>query len=208
MTQALPDDGSAVVDRLGEPKLVCRTSRKTLFWGFLVASVLGGLGITLCVIVLRRVVSDWSRDVFGSVLFVAVGVFLLWGARAMGRSTNRLRYTRAVVHAGGLSYHRDGACLSCRWEEIQEIRCRVTDHYERTAAVGLIPIPRGATTPKFVHRSFRLTVRRRDGRELVFTDELEHVTTLIRAIEQSAAPWNPRWIDEQSASEAAVQKRG
>jgi hypothetical protein len=208
MNQPVPDSGSGEVARLGEAKLVCRTSRKTLFWGFLVVSLLSGAGIALLVIVLTWLVSDWSKDVFGSLVFVAVGVFLLWGGGVLWRKTNCLRHTRAVVHAHGLSYRKDNTTLTCRWEDIQEIRCLERDHYEETAAVGLIPIPRGTTTPTFVHSSHHLTVRRKDGLELVFTDELEDVVGLASAIQQETTPWNPRWVHDQTVSKAAVTKRG
>jgi hypothetical protein len=208
MDQPLLENGSKALERLGEPKLVCRTSKAALFWGFLAACVLGGCGTAPLVVVLRRLVSDWSSDVLGSLLFVGAGVFLLWGARALWRSTNRLRYTRAIVHADGVSYRKGDTCLTCRWDEIDEIRCRVTDYYERTAAVGLIPIPRGATTPKFVHRSLSLTVRRKDGLELVFTEELKNVAAFISAIEREAGRRHLRWAEEQRGSTAAVTKRG
>src|SRR4051812_6354309 len=118
MNQQPPQAGSEEVTLLGAPRLVCRTSRKTLFWGFLLASLTCVLGIVLLIFVLRRLTEDWSRDRFGSVVFLTVGVLLLWGGRAQWRKANRLRHVQVVVHAGGLSSRDGSTCLTCRWDQI------------------------------------------------------------------------------------------
>src|SRR5271166_4384375 len=93
------ENASEEVAQIGEPEVVFQASRKTLFWGFLLASLPCGLGIAVLIVVLTMLLADWSKDVFGSVVFLAVGGFSLWGGRALWRQTNRLRHLQVVVHA-------------------------------------------------------------------------------------------------------------
>jgi hypothetical protein len=185
MKQPVPESASEEVAQLGEPRLVCRTSSKTLFWGFLLASLLGGFGIAVVILVLRNLIADWSKDVLGTVALLAVTSLSLWGGRALWRKENRKRLVRVVVHAGGLSYRDGSTCLTCHWDQIEDVRWRVANHYEETslAVGGVLPIP-GATIERVSHTSHRLTVRRKDGVNLVFTDELQNIVELARAIQQ------------------------
>jgi hypothetical protein len=181
VNQLSPENGSEDLAQLGEPKLVCRTSRKTLFWGFLIASLICGSGIAVLIVLLRILIADSPEDVFQNcVFFLPIGVLLLWGGTAVWRKTNRKWQVKVVVHAGGLSYGNDNTCLTCRWDEIEEVGWRVLDHYdEGVARVGGIPIYASSK-----HTTHRVTVRRKDGVELVFTDELDDVVALAKAIQQ------------------------
>ena len=134
---------------------------------------------------LKMLLVDRSRDVFGAVVFLAIGVLSLWGGRVLWRKTDRLRHAQAVVHDGGISCHDGSTCLTCRWDQIEDVRWRVANHYEETsfAVGGVLPIP-GATIERVSHTNHRLTVRRKDGVNLVFTDELQNIVELARAIQQ------------------------
>ena len=171
-TQA-PDNDSEEMVQLGEPKLVCRTSRSTLFFGFLLASLLCFSGSAVLVLGLSRLMAHWSY-----VLVDAVGLLLLCGGSVLCRRTNRKRHVQVVVHAAGLFYHKeDNTCLTCRWDQIESVRCRIADHHEEATVEGIIPI----------HSSFRtheITLRRNDGVQMVFTDELQNIAELARLIDQ------------------------
>jgi hypothetical protein len=184
MKQPTPDDGSEEVAELGEPNLICRISRKTLFWGFLLASLLCGVGVGVLIVVLRMLIADWSQDVFGSIIFLAVGLLLLWGGTVLWRKTNRKRHVRVVVHSRGLSYrNEDNTCLTCRWDEIEAFRWRAWVHREKGAAViGGAPVV--ATTTWTTHQ---VIVQLKDGVQLVFTDELQHVVSLAKAIQEATS---------------------
>jgi hypothetical protein len=188
MNRQAPEIDLRDVDRLGEPRLVCHTSRKTLFWGFLVAVVPGVLGAAALCGALRLLLGGWSEDVLGLVLLLAVGVGSLWAARALWSKTSRLRHVQVAVHAGGLSYRDDSTCLAWRWDEILDIRWSVSLHRETTsfAVGGVLPVP-GTTVETTVHRSHQVIVRRMDGAQLVFTDELENITEMPRAIQEAAS---------------------
>src|SRR5262245_20068134 len=97
--QALETDSEALA-RLGEPSLVCRTSRKTLFWSFALASVPCGLGILVLVVVANMLLADGGKEILGCLVFLAVGVFSLWGGWVLCRKANRLRHVLVAVHAG------------------------------------------------------------------------------------------------------------
>jgi hypothetical protein len=183
-----PEYDSEAVAQLGEPRLVCRTSRKTLFWGFLLASLLCGSGAAVLVAVLRSLMVDWSKDVFGSAVLLAVALLLLWGGRALWRKADRKRRVRVVVHTHGLSYRDGSTCLTCRWDQIEDVRWRIWNNYEDTciALGGVVPVP-GTTTRSLIHTSHQVTVLRKDGVQLVFTDELQNIAGLARAIRQEAS---------------------
>jgi hypothetical protein len=155
-----PATDSEVAARLGDPTLVCRISRKTLFWGYLLPFLPGALGAAVLAAVLQMLLADGPRDVLGSAVFLAGGVGLLWGATALWRRTDRLRHTRVVVHAGGLAYHRDGACLTCRWDQIEQFQWRLANHFEESSLAigGLVPVP-GTKMRSLSHTSQRVTVR-------------------------------------------------
>jgi hypothetical protein len=184
MIQPVPESGLEEVAQLGEAKLVCRTSRKTLFWTFLLASLLCGFGIALLILVLRILTADWSKDVFGCIVFLAVASLSLWGAKALWRKANRLRQVQVVVHAGGLSYRDDSTCLTCRWDQIEAVRWRVSDHHEESL-IGIRGMPIPVLIPaKTTWTTHQVTVKRKDGVQLVFTDELQDVVRLAKAIQQ------------------------
>jgi hypothetical protein len=104
------------------------------------------------------------------------------------RKANRLRHVRVVVHAGGLSYRGESTCLTCRWDQIEEVRFRVAHHREiiYLAVGGVIPIP-GTTRQHLSHTTHRVTVRRKDGTQMIFTDELQNIVELARAIQARAS---------------------
>jgi hypothetical protein len=179
--QTGPDEGHP----LGEPVLVCRINRKVLFWGFLLASLSCGLGALLLFFMIRMLAGDWVRDLSGLVTLLVVGVLLLWGGRVLWRRTNRLRPVRAVVHAGGLSYCDHSGCLTCRWDEIEDVQWKILSQYEKTSIAigGLVPIP-GTTIQRLSHTSHQIVVRRKDGVLLVFTSELQDIVGLALAIQE------------------------
>jgi hypothetical protein len=184
MNQPTPNNSSDEVAQLGEPKLVCRTSRKTLFWGFVLASLLCGGGVAVLIVLLRMLIVDWSKDVFGSTVFLAVGLFLLWGGTVLWRKMNRKRQVQVVVHSRGLSYCKeDNTCLTCRWDQIEAVRWRAWDHHDEGGAViGGVPIY--ATDTWTTHQ---VIIQRNDGVQLVFTDELQNVVSLAKAIQQETS---------------------
>jgi hypothetical protein len=180
MNQWAPESGTEEEAQLGELMLVYPISKKPLFWGFLLATFLGGLGVAVLLIVLERLIADWTKDVFGSALFFAFGVFLLWGGRAIWRKTKLLCHVKVNVYTGGLSYHKNNTCVTCRWNQILDVRGGATHYYEQVSLNGLIPIE----SRRLSHTNHLLTVRRHDGVELVFTGELQNVTELFRIIQQ------------------------
>jgi hypothetical protein len=187
MTRQAQETDPEAVARLGEPSLVCRTSRTTLFWSFALASVPCALGALLVVVVAYTLLADGGKDIVGCLVLLAVGGLSLWGGWVLLRKAIRLWHVLVAVHAGGLSYRDDGTCWTCRWEEIEDVHWRVRDHHEETslAVGGIVPIP-GTTVRSHSHTSQRVTVRRKDGTQMVFTDELQNVGELARAIHQGA----------------------
>jgi hypothetical protein len=185
--RALETD-SEVADRLGEPSLVCRTSRKTLFWSFALASVPCGLGGVLLVVVAYMLLADGGKDILGCLVFLAVGALFLWGGWVLWKKANRLRHVLVAVHTGGLSYRDGGTCWACRWDEIEDVQCRVFQHYEEStlAVGGVVPIP-GTTTRNYSHTTQQVKVRRKDGSQMVFTDELRNIGELAQAIRDGAS---------------------
>jgi hypothetical protein len=189
MSQQPPETDSDEVTQLGAPRLVCRISRRTLFWAFLLAALPGVVGVALLLFVTRLLLDDWSGDIFGSVLLLSLGVLSLWGCRALWRKANRLRHVQVVVHAGGLSYRDGSTCLTCRWDQVEEVRWRTANHYEEVSLTvgGVLPVP-GAAIRRLSHTSYHVTVRRKGGSQLVFTNELQNIDGLARAIQQETSP--------------------
>src|SRR5262249_18009948 len=122
------------------------------------------------------------------VVFLAIGVLSLWGGTVLWRKTNRLRHVQVVVHDHGLSYRDGSTCLTCRWDQVEEVRWRVAHHYEESSLTvgGFVPLP-GTGTQDYSHTTHRVTVRRNDGVNLVFTDELQNIVELARAIRQETS---------------------
>jgi hypothetical protein len=181
MRQPMTAADSGTVAQFGDVRLVCHVCRKTLFWGFLLASLLCCLGLAGLVVVLRSLLTDPTRDVAGSLALLAVAALLLWGGWRLGRKANRLRSKRVIVYAGGLSYHDGSTCLTCRWDQIADIRWSARPHYEHLADQWGNEIP---GTTRLSHISNRITVRRKDGVAMVFTDELENIVGLAGAIQR------------------------
>jgi hypothetical protein len=179
MQQATPHEGPEEATQLGEPKLVCRTSRKTLFFGYLLASLLCGGGVAVIIFLLSLLVAGGLQDVLGSIVLLAAGLLLLWGGGSFWRKTDRKRRVRVVVHPHGLSYRKeDDTWLIRRWEQIEGVRCRAWDHHEQGAgAIGGVPLV--ATTTWTTHE---VIVQCRDGVRLVFTEELQNVESLAKVI--------------------------
>src|SRR5207249_1025722 len=112
---------------------------------------------------------------------LAAGLLFLWGGWVLWMKTNRLWRVQVVVHAGGLVYNNEETCLTCRWDQIEEFRWRVWNLFdESTIVVGVVPI----ATRSFDHSDHKVTVRRKDGVQLIFTDELQNIDRLARVIQQ------------------------
>jgi hypothetical protein len=192
MNQQILETDSEEVARLGEPRLICRTSRKTLFWGFVLASLACAFGVAVLILLFSTLLADWSKYIFGSVLFLVVGVLALWGGIVLWRKTNRLRRVEAVVHVGGLSYQNDCGCLTCRWDQIEYVWWKVGNHYVESRVVvgGFVPIA-GSGTRHHTHTTHEVTVRRKDGVQMIFTDQLQDIVELARAIQQHTTICNP-----------------
>jgi hypothetical protein len=185
MDQEAPESKADEVAQLGEPLMTFHVSRKTLFWSFLIVLAPAAAGIALLAGVVEMLITDWSRDRLGCAVYLVVGVLLLWAGKALWSQANRLRRLKVVVHAGGLSYRKDGACLACRWDQIAAVQGQETPHYEESslAVGGIVSIP-GTTVRTLSHVSHRYTVSRQDGVQLVFTSELQNVAQLVQMIEQ------------------------
>src|ERR1043165_6078411 len=104
MNQPQPEIASGVA-QLGRPKFVFRTCRKTLFWGFLLASFLGAMGIGVLLLLVKIVMADWANHALSNwALYLPLGCLLFWGGTVVGKKTNRMGQVQVVVHAGGLCY--------------------------------------------------------------------------------------------------------
>jgi hypothetical protein len=178
-----PRTGSEEVARLGATTLVCRISRKTLFWEFILASLPCAIGVALFGLLLKMLLDDWSRDPLGAAVLLAAGVLSLWGGRVLWRKTNRLRHVQATVHTGGVSWSDGNTCLTCSWDQVEDVRWQALNHYEKTSIAigGVVPISPGVRS--LTHTTHRVTVYRKDGVQLVFTNELQNIVDLARAIE-------------------------
>lgn len=189
MSQQALGNGSDELAQLGEAKLVCRTSRKTLFWLVALAVLSCAVGLGVLSVVVVMFLTAGFQDISGSVVLQALGAVSLWGAAALWGKVNRLRLVQVVVHVGGLS-HRDenNRVLTCRWDQIADVRWRLAHFYQETSLTiqGVIPIP-GTKTQTFSHNIHRIRVLRKDGVELVFTDELQNIFELGQAIHQEAS---------------------
>jgi hypothetical protein len=184
MKHPVLENGGIDKAQLGEPRFVCRTSRKTLFWGFILASLPAILGLAALWWMLQMLLEDWSKDICGSLVVLAIGGVCLWGSGVLWRKASRLRHVEVVVHAGALFYRDGSSSFLCRWDEIEEVRWRVANHYEETSLTvgGVVRVP-GTTTRSHSHTSHQVTVRRKDGAQMVFTNELQNVEKLARAIQ-------------------------
>jgi hypothetical protein len=167
MNDPLPEDGLENMARLGEPTLVCRTSRRTLFWGFLLASLLSGFGLAFVALLLKNLLVDPSKDVLGCVVYLAIAALSLWGGIKLWRKANGKRQVRVAVHAGGLSYHDEETCLTCRWDQIAEVRWNAKKVYETTHLTvgGVLPVP-GTTSTRHIHTTHQITVQLKDSVQL------------------------------------------
>jgi hypothetical protein len=140
-------------------------------------------GVAVLVFLVNLRGADWTRDILGTVVLLAVAGAAFYGGWILVRKTNRLRRVRVVVHDGGLAY-RDGAeYMTCRWDQIKDVQWRVEDHYQESSLYlsGVAKIP-GTATREFSHTTHKVTVHRNDDVQLVFTDELENVAELARVI--------------------------
>jgi len=169
--------------RLGEPRLVCHTSRRTLVFGFLTAALPCGLGAAVLVFVVDLRRADWTKDVPGTIVLSTSAGAALYGGWLLAQRTNRLRRVRVAVHDAGLTYRDWAGCVTRRWDQVEGVRWRAADHYEESSLYlyGVARVP-GTTTREFSHTTRTVTVRWTDGTQLVFTDELENVTELARVI--------------------------
>lgn len=176
-------DPDEVPARLGPPVLVCRISPRTLFGGYLMASlpVVVGALVLLALYAIRA--GDWTKDVVGTLVFLAAAGAAFYGGWVLWRRTNRLRLVRATVHAGGLSYWDATGRTTCRWDQIEDIRWKALDHYEESVLVlgGVVPVP-GTAIREFSHSTHRVTVRRMEGAPIVLTNEIENIVGLAGAI--------------------------
>jgi rhomboid protease GluP len=192
--------------QLGEPKMVFRASRKSLFWSVSLALLPGACGIGLFVLALRTLVVNGVQDGSDAIVFLVVGLLCLWGARVLWKQANRLRRLQVVVHSDGLIYRDDRTYFICRWSQIAQARGRVAHHYEKT------------TLPELSHVSHRYTVRREDGAEVVLTDEIENIAELGQLLQQKidgeadrpafAEPADARSPTEHDHTEGMVDAAG
>jgi rhomboid protease GluP len=200
MNPLAPENQSNEPAQLGEPKMVFRASRRSLFWSVTLALLPATLGITVLALAVRTLAVQGLQDGSDAIVFLVVGVLSLWGARVLWKQANRLRRLQVVVHTDGLVYRDGRTTFSCRWSQIAQARGRVAHHYDKTslAVGGVVPIP-GATVSKFSHVSHRYTLRREDGAEIVFTDEIQDVEELGRVIQQELDREAFRWALAQQA---------
>jgi hypothetical protein len=183
MNQQSPECNLEVLTQLGEPLFVCRTSRKTLFGGFLVALVPFALGGALLFAMVNMLIADGLKDLFGCLLCLAAGLLFLWGGSVLWMKTQRLRNVRVVVHAGGLVLHNQWACVTCRWDQIEDFRWSVLNHFEEpTIVVGWVLVASGPR--RLDHSDHTVTICRKDGVKLIFTDELRTIVRLARVIQR------------------------
>lgn len=138
-----------------------------------------GFGAADLAFVLHLRAGDWAKDVPGTVLLLAVAAAACYGGWVLWRRTNRLRRVRVVASDGGLTYQDWTGCVSCRWDQIDDVRWSASDHYDVSslALYGVAKVP-GTTTREFSHTTHQITVLRSDGVKLVFTEELENVVGL------------------------------
>jgi hypothetical protein len=181
--ELLPKVVTDECSRFGEPKLVYRTGRKTIVGGFLMAALPCAFGAAVLMFLVSLRGADWTKDILGTVVLLVVAAAAFFCGWILVRKTNRLRRVLVVVHDGGLVY-RDGVdYMICSWDQIEDVQWRVDDHYQESSLYlsGVAKIP-GTTTREFSHTTHKFTVRRNDGVQLVFTDELENVVELARVI--------------------------
>jgi hypothetical protein len=184
MNQGSPESNLELLTQLGDPLFVCRTSRKTLVGGFLMALVPFAIGGALLFALVNMLIADGLKDLFGLLVCLALGLLFLWAGSVLWMKTNRLRNIRVVVHAGGLVLHNQWACVTCRWDQMAEFRWRVLKYFdESTIVVGVVPIP----TRSLDHSDHKVTVRRKDGVQLIFTDELQNFDRLARVIQEQTS---------------------
>ena len=181
--EQLPGTVTDECGRLGEPRLVCRTSRKTLVGGYLMAALPCAFGAAILVFVVNLRGADWAKDIPGTIVMLTVAGVAFNGSWLLLRKSNRLRRVRVVAHDGGLTHQDWAGCVTCHWEQVEDVRWMAADHYEESSLYlyGIAEIP-GTTTREFSHTTHTVTVRRNDGVQLVFTDELENVAGLARVI--------------------------
>src|SRR5262245_54259088 len=117
----MPDPIAKEAAPLGQPKLVCRTCRPTLVWGFLVAGVPFGLGGAVLAFLINVRHRDWTRDVAGTVILLALAAAAFYAGWVLWRSTNRLRHVRVAAHDGGLTYQDWARSVTCTWDQVEDV---------------------------------------------------------------------------------------
>jgi hypothetical protein len=167
---------------MGKPVLVCRTCRRTLVGGFLLAAVSCGLGAAVLIFVVYLHAANGNTEVFGTIILLAVAAVPFYGGWVLCRKTSRLRRVQVVAYEGGLTYQGTASCESCRWDQVEDVRYKVSDHYSKSASLYGVVNASGSTTRDFTHTTHEVTVRRSDGLQYVFSDELDNVTELARFI--------------------------
>jgi hypothetical protein len=183
----MPNNVAQELSQFGEPRLVCRTSRRTLVGGFVMAAVLCISGAAVLIFVFKVRAANWTKDIPGTVIMLTVAAGLLFAGWVVGKKINQRRQILVAVYDGGFSYENGVDCVTRRWDQIENIRWKVADFYEDLAlAVGPfnVRVPSKAMR-EYSHTSYGLTVKCRDGVRLVFNDELENVTELARIIAES-----------------------
>jgi hypothetical protein len=181
------ENGSVQGGDLGAARTAFRASRKTLFWSHLLALSVCAAGTAVLVGLLRLLLTDWSQDVLGSIVLLAVGLLLLWAGRSLWRHASRVRRLHIVVHDDGIAFHNGITPLVCRWDEIVAAHGRSAVHYDAAMlSAGGIPVP-GTTHHYFSHVSHQYTLWRKDGEPLVFTEEIRNVVELARIVEHELA---------------------
>jgi hypothetical protein len=164
------------VARLGAATLVCRVGRKSLVWGFIVAALLFAVGAAVLAGVLLLFLQTRSADFL---LLLGGWVLLAWAGWAVWNKTCLLRHVRVGVHAGGISYCDGKGWVTCRWEQVADVRWKTWLLREESSGVAA-GIPYYVTSQ---HVTDRIEVRRNDGVEIVFTHQLEDVASLGKALQ-------------------------
>ena len=181
MNEMPPELASDELAQLGKSKFVFCTRRKTLVWGFLVASFLCLIGIGVLVFLLQTVIANWPNHVLSNcAFFLPVAGLVLWGGIVVGTKTNRKRRVRVVVNSGGIYYRSENSIVIFRWDQISVVRLRRWHHHDEGAAM-IAGVPIVASADFDTHS---LAVQMKDGVEFVFTDELQNLVGLAKVIEQ------------------------
>jgi hypothetical protein len=188
MSRKQLDKSSEQIANLGPAKTTFRASWKTLFWSYFLAVTVCVAAAAALVGLLWMLLTNWSGDVAGAILILAIVGLLLWAGRSLWRQASRIRRFHVTVHADGLIFDTGTTILVCRWDEVVAAYGRKTVHHDAVSLSvgGIIPIP-GTTVNYPGHVSHHYTLWRRDGVPLVFTEEIRKVDELAGIVQDELA---------------------